>query len=133
MSAENVEQYRRVAEAFERHDLDAFLAPFAADVEFSPRSVDLDGGGPYQGHDGIRKWWEAMFTVFSDYVGEIDEVEDLGDLTFSRVRLRGHGMGSGAPMEQTQWHVVEWRDGKAVRWRTLRTEAEALKAAGLAR
>jgi len=34
-------------------------------------------------------------------------------------------------MEQTQWIVTKWRDGKAVWWRVLLSEAEAFEAAGL--
>ena len=131
MSQENVEQYRRLAEAFENHDLDAFLAFFHPDADFAPRSAAVHGGSPFHGHDGIRDWWESMFAVFSDYVAEIDEVRDLGDVTFGRARLRGHGMGSGVPMEQVQWHVAEWQGGLVVNWRTFPSEAEALEAAGL--
>jgi len=131
MSQENVEQYHRVAEAFERRDLDAFLAFFDPDVDFAPRSAAVHGGSPYRGHEGIRSWWESMFSVFSDYVAEIDEVQDLGDVTFGRARLRGHGMGSGVPLGETQWHVAEWRDGTIIHWRTFPSEAEALEAAGL--
>lgn len=42
-----------------------------------------------------------------------------------------HGLGSNAPMKQTNWDVTEWRDKKAIWWRTFRTEAEALEAVGL--
>jgi ketosteroid isomerase-like protein len=130
MSEENVDRYRRVVEAFARRDLDAFLELFDPDVDFAPRSAELEGRS-YSGHEGIRRWWETMFRLFAEYRAEIQEVQDLGDVTFGRLRLRGHGMESGAPMEQTQWHVVEWREGTVVRWRTLRSEAEALAATGM--
>jgi ketosteroid isomerase-like protein len=130
MSEENVDRYRRVVEAFARRDLDAFLELFDPDADFAPRSAELEGG-PYRGHEGIRSWWETMFRLFSEYHAEIQDVQDLGDVTFGRLRLRGHGMESGAPMEQMQWHVVEWRQGTVVRWRTVRSEAEALEAAGM--
>jgi len=87
MSQENVKQYHRVAEAFERRDLDAFLAFFDPDVDFAPRSAAVHGGSPFRGHEGVRSCWESMFSVFSDYVAEIDEVQDLGDVTFGRARL----------------------------------------------
>jgi hypothetical protein len=45
--------------------------------------------------------------------------------------FRGHGTGSDAPWEQTQWHVAEWRDKKVIRWRIFMSESEALEAAGL--
>ncbi len=131
MSQENVEQYRRLAEAFERRDLDAFLELFAPEAEFAPRSAAVHGGSPFRGHDGIRSWWESMFSVFSEYAAEIDEVRDLGDVTFGRARLLGRGTGSGVAVEQAQWHVVKWQDGVVVHWRTFPSEAEALEAAGL--
>jgi ketosteroid isomerase-like protein len=130
MSEENVDRYRRVVEAFARKDLDAFLGLFDRDVIFAPRSAEVEGSS-YRGHEGLRGWWETMFSLFSEYRAEIQEVQSHGDVTFGRLRLRGHGMESGAPMEQTQWHVVEWRGGTVVRWRTLRSEAEALEAAGM--
>jgi len=131
MPQENVEQYYRFADAFNRRDLDAVIAFLDPDVEWAPRSVALEGGRPYRGHEGFRTWWESTFAAFSDYAAEIEEVRDLGDMTFSRLRFRGHGMGSDAPIDEVQWHVVEWRQGSVARLRTLRSEAEALEAAGL--
>ena len=131
MSEETVEQYYRVIDAFNRRDLDAVLALLDPDVDFAPRSVALEGGRSYEGHDGVRTWWKSTFTAFSDYVLEIEEVRDLGDMTFSRLRLGGHGMESDVPIDEMQWHVVEWRHGSVARLRTLRGESEALEAAGL--
>ncbi len=72
-----------------------------------------------------------MFSVFPHFHVEIDEVQDLGDVTVARVRLSGQGMGSDAPTEQQSWMVNRWRDGKTIWWRACRSEAEALEAAGL--
>jgi ketosteroid isomerase-like protein len=52
-------------------------------------------------------------------------------MTITRQRNRGRAVASGAPMEQTIWHVVRWRDGKAIWWRACPNEAAALEAAGL--
>jgi ketosteroid isomerase-like protein len=131
MSQENVERYYRVIDAFNRRDLDASLALLDPDVDFAPRSVALEGGRSYRGHAGVRTWWESTFTAFSDYVAEIEEARDVGGMTFSRLRFRGHGMESDVPIDEMQWHVVEWRHGSVARLRTLRSEAEALEAAGV--
>jgi hypothetical protein len=40
-------------------------------------------------------------------------------------------MESDVPIDEVQWHVVEWRHGSVARLPTLRSEAEALEAAGL--
>ena len=70
MSEENVDRYRRVVEAFARRDLDAFLELFEPDVDFAPRSAELEGRS-YRGHEGIGSRWEAMFRLFSEYTPEM--------------------------------------------------------------
>ena len=131
MSQENVELAYRVADAFNRRDLDAFLALCDPEEEYFSQLVELEGGGPYRGHDGIRSWWKSLFACSPDFRTEIEEVRDLGDVTVTRLHAHGHGRQSDVPLEQTQWNVTEWRDGKAVRGRVFLSEAEALKAAGL--
>jgi ketosteroid isomerase-like protein len=131
MSKENVELARRAIDAFNRRDLDAFLALTDPDAEFYSRIVELEGGGPYRGHDGIRNWWDSLFAISPDFISEIEQVRDGGDVTVSRVRQRGRGVESDAPMEQMQWIVTRWRNGKSIWSRVVRSEAQALEAAGL--
>jgi ketosteroid isomerase-like protein len=131
MSEENVELAYQSVDALNRRDLDAFLSLCDSDLEFHSRLVELEGGEPYRGRDGIRSWWENLLRVFPDFSAEIEEVRDLGDVTVTRAHLRGHGTESDAPWEQTQWHVAEWRHKKSIRWRVFMSEAEALEAAGL--
>jgi ketosteroid isomerase-like protein len=131
MSQENVELVYKGNEAFNRRDIDAFLALVDPDVAFISRFIELEGGEPYRGRDGIRTWWQKVIGVWRDLSLEIEEVRDLGGVTATRVRLRGHGMESNAPWEQSQWHVMGWRRGKVTRWRSSTGEAEALDAAGL--
>ena len=131
MSQENVELVHRGLDAFNRRDLDAFLALTHPDVEFFSRFVELEGGGPYRGHDGMRSWWQNVFSVWRDVSAEIEDVRAAEDVTVTRVRFRGHGIESDAPWEQTQWQVGEWRQGKLILSRTFLSEAEALEVAGL--
>ena len=131
MSEENVELVYESNDAFNRRDLDAFLAFADPDIEWSPLILELEGGGPYHGHDGVRRWWESWLDVAPDFNGEVEDVGVLGDVTVARVRLRGHGGASGATLEQTVWQFAEWREKKCVRYRTFASEAEAFEAAGL--
>jgi hypothetical protein len=59
------------------------------------------------------------------------EVRDLGDSGIAALRVRGHGLDSGVPFEETMWAAGEWRDGKVTWWRNFGSEAEALEAADL--
>jgi ketosteroid isomerase-like protein len=131
MSQENVELLNRAYDALNRRDIDAMLALSDPDLEFTPLLLELEGGGPYRGHDGVRRWWEDLLGVFPDYSIEMDEVRDLGNVTVARVRGRGHGVESDVFTEQTFWQVTEWRHMKAVWWHNFLSEAEALEAAGL--
>ena len=131
MSQENVELVRRGADAFNRRDLDAYLALTDDDVEVVPRVGAMEGESSYRGHDGVRRWWSNLLDVFPDWNVEVVEVRDLGDLTLATVRLSGHGAGSAAPTNQANGHVVRWWRGKCVWWRAFGSRAEALEAVGL--
>jgi hypothetical protein len=101
------------------------------DVEFTPYEVSVQGGDPYRGHGGVRKWWEDSFAVIPDLRAEIYEVRDLGDIAVVHGCLRGQGAGSGASFERAMWLAIEWRDKKEVWWSSFGSETEALEAAGL--
>jgi ketosteroid isomerase-like protein len=131
MPQENLELVYRVIDAFNRRDLDAFLAIMDADVEFTPYEVWVQGGNPYRGHDGVRSWWQDSFAVLPDLTAEIYEVRDVGNTTFVSGRLRGHGAESGAAVERMMWLAVQFRDEKEVWWCSFGSEAEALDAAQL--
>src|SRR5688572_26335634 len=114
MSRENVELNYRSHDAFNRRDLEAYLALNDPDVEFTPYERAIEGLGPYRGHDGVRGWWKEALEILPDLSVELEEVRDLGDLTLVRGRLRGHGAGSGASFERTYWGLFHWRDKKIV-------------------
>jgi ketosteroid isomerase-like protein len=127
MSQEHVELHRRVARAFDDKDPDALLALMDDQVEAVPRVTPMEGG--LTGHEGIRQWWESVHATFPDFVTEVVEVRDLGDMTLADLRHRAHGAGSDTPVEQRSWHVAEWRNAKVVWWGAYATEADALEAA----
>jgi ketosteroid isomerase-like protein len=130
MSQENVERVSQAMDAFNRRDLDAFLALADPSVEFTPYVVGLEG--TYHGHDGVRQWWRDLFAVFPDWGGEPVEVRDLGDRTLTALRIGGHGDESGTPVTQLFWQLAEWsNDGKIVRVTHYGTKPEALEAVGL--
>jgi ketosteroid isomerase-like protein len=130
MSRENPEVVRRGHDVFNERDLDAYLALHDPDVEFTTYERALEGAGPYRGHGGVRRWWRDL-EVLPDLRVELDEIQDLGDLTLVRGSLRGHGAGSGAPFERSYWGLFRVRDKRIVWWHAYPSEAEALEAAGL--
>ena len=105
-----MELYRRAIDAFNRRDLDAFLSMFDPEVQFFSRFLELEGGGPYRGNEGLRSWWDELFDVSPDFRGDIEEIRNLGDnAVIARVRFHGHGAESSVPMDQAPWQIVRVR------------------------
>ena len=129
MSRKNAERYYLAIDAFNRRDLDGFLALMDEDVRGDSRLAPMEGG--YHGHDGIRRWWRDLTGGFPDINFEIVEARDVGDFTVAVLRIRAHGADSHAPVVEKLWQVSEWRDDKAVWWSAYPSEAEALEAVEL--
>ena len=55
MSQENVELFRRSLDAFNRGDVEAWLATIHPDVTFAPIRASVEGA--YRGHAGIRRFF----------------------------------------------------------------------------
>ena len=129
MSQENVELAVAMADAFNRRDWAAFVALTDDQIQVESRLVAMEGA--FDGHEGLRRWWDSFLGTFPDYTVEIEELRDLGDVTLAHIRGWGHGAGSATPILDPFWQPLRWRDGKCVWWRNCSTEAEALEAAGL--
>ena len=129
--SQNVTLVQRAFDAFNRRDLDAFLELMAEDVEVRSRLVAVEGG--YHGHEGVRRWWRNLLEAIPDFTTEVDvrDVGDEGDLTLVVLHNRGHGNTSDAPVDETRFMLVRWRDRKCVSWTVFSDETEALQAAGL--
>jgi ketosteroid isomerase-like protein len=129
MSQENVDLTRRAFKAFDDRNLDALLAILDDDVEAFPILAGMEGG--YRGHDGIRRWWASLLGTFPDFRAEIRELHDLGEVTLTVLRMRGHAAGSETPVDATAWQVTQFRESKCIGWRVYTSEREALEAVGL--
>ena len=134
MSQENVEIARRCFGAWNRDDLDAFLA------EIDPEAVwhtaiegTVEGEDTvYRGHDGMRQVWKNYRgEVFGRMEASETELIDLGDAVLRLGRLRVTGQASGVEMESEFAQHVVMRDGLIVSSRDYLSHAEALEAAGL--
>lgn len=127
MSQENVDLVRLLTDAFNRRDWETFVARADPEIEVESRLAEMEGA--FQGHDGLRRWWDAFLGAFPDYTAEIDALRALGDdVTLAHLRGWGHGAGSATPLLDPFWQPARWRDGKCVWWRNCATEEEALAA-----
>jgi ketosteroid isomerase-like protein len=131
MAKEDVERFGRAVAAYNRRDLEGFLAVCDPDVESHPITAAAEGGA-YRGHEGVRRWWENMETTWGDSLhAEAMELRDLGDCLLALGRLTGRGLGSGIELDTEVGWLVEFRNGRMTRWWAFSRHADALAAAGL--
>jgi len=133
MSEENVETFRRAVEAYARHDDDALVELFDAEVEVQPALVATLGGEAtvYRGHEGVREWLRDTDDAFVERSVVVSEVLDLGSRLIAHGRTRFVGRASGAATESALAWVVDFSRGRVIRLRSYLDPTEAFIAAGL--
>ena len=124
MSEENVESFKRLVEAWNRDDFDAWIDQFDPKVEWSTL-VEV-----YRGHAGARQAWESLKGSQHPRV-RIDDFRDLGEtvLTLGKVMTVGQTTRLRFTGELAQ--LATYRRGKLITLRDFPSHAEGLEAAGL--
>ena len=131
MSQENVEVIREAWKAYGEQGVDGLLGFFAEDCvcEDYPEMPDR---ASYKGREGVRRRDDHFREMWGDLVIEPVELIDAAeDVVITVVSIRGHGEGSGAPVDAPTAFVSELCDGKCIRDRAFRSRSQALEAAGL--
>jgi ketosteroid isomerase-like protein len=128
MSEENVETLNRIAAAWNRRDLEAWLGFMHPEIDWEGGFTRLEGA-IYRGRDGMRGYWSQTNAAL-ELVVSLDEVRDLGDTMLGLGHLRGRSQG-GIPIDTQYGIVISFRDGLAVSGSDWGSHAEALVAAGL--
>jgi ketosteroid isomerase-like protein len=130
MSRENVELVRDAAEAFNRRDLDAWVAHFDPDIVWHAFPDEPDPG-PFHGHDAVRAMATRWTDVLSDFRLEAKEFIDADEYVLMPARMLGRIRDSDAEVTVHEVYVNKCRNGKIAEVRECRTKEEALEAAGL--
>ena len=98
------------------------------DAEFLPRRSAIEGG--YRGIEGFERWiadTEETFETFEQHY----ELIDLGERVVAWGNVHVRARGSGIETDIPAGAVLEFRDGKIVRWEDFGSKEKALKAVGL--
>ena len=91
----------------------------------------LDATADFEGREGLERYYGMLAESWEDLQAVAQEYRDLGDRVLALGRNRGHGKGSGVPVEGPHGAVLDFRDGKISRIRLFVDHSEALRAAGL--
>jgi len=130
MSQENVELFRSGVDAFNRGDVDAWLATMHPDVTFEPIRAPIEGA--YRGHAGVRRFFADNREIFESFHLNYTDVRDLGDdrlLVMGTLHLRARG--SGIETDVPTAAITVGRNGLLIHWKDYGDPEKALEAAGL--
>jgi ketosteroid isomerase-like protein len=130
MSEESVENVRRGIDAWNRGDLDEWLAGFAPEAELHTTGRFPDER-VYRGRAGLERYWAEIHEAAEETSLSISDLRASGDRVFQAVTGSGRGKRSKVPIEGPIWLVTTLRDGLAVRVETYVDRTAALEAAGL--
>jgi ketosteroid isomerase-like protein len=113
-------------------DAGAFVAIAHPDIEFIPMRAPVQGA--FRGHAGLREFFDDNAQSFDVFTVSLDEVlEAPGDRVVAIGTLRIRGKGSGAEVTVPTATLIDFEDGKVVRFEELGERDRALAAAGLNR
>jgi ketosteroid isomerase-like protein len=132
MSTENIDTLREVLDAFNSGDLDRILALLHPDFEVEVPPALSPEPDTYRGHDGARRYFESFWDTMDEIRFRPEHFWDAGESVVVAMRLTAKGRRTAIAVEQRFGQVWAFRDGKAAHARTYASDAEALKAAGLA-
>jgi ketosteroid isomerase-like protein len=131
VSQGNVEAVRRGYDALSRGDVEAFVAGCHAEGEIH-ELAEIPDHKVYRGHGEIRQWAEAGLQIFPGVQWTLEEVlHDADDQVVVRTGFRGRGGGSGVPVDQTVFHLIEFDDGLVVRAQAWLDRDQAVEAVAL--
>jgi ketosteroid isomerase-like protein len=87
--------------------------------------------GPYEGHDGLRRWRDDVFDVIEDWHLDLDEIVETAhpDVLVAMQRFVGRMEHTDLPANFPLAVVVRFRDGLIWRLEGYRDRDEALEAA----
>ncbi len=133
MSEENVEAFKRGAEAYNRQDIDALLKELDPEVEWHSALLIPFGGEATvsRGHDGVREVMRELYEALAEIHLGYSKIRDLGDRIVGIGHIRTRGRQSGVVTEIAFGTVTDMKNGKANRIWTYLDPQEALEAAGL--
>jgi ketosteroid isomerase-like protein len=122
---------RRGLAAVNRRDFDVLFLALDPAIEYQPAADQRPPGmdAVRHGHDGYEEVWRQMIDSFEDFHAEPEEVLDLGDQLLATIQYRGHGTGSGVPVNIPTFQLFRLRRGLVVWQKDFSDRSEALEEA----
>jgi ketosteroid isomerase-like protein len=126
MTADRVELARRTFDALAREGVDGMLEFVHPDFVMETPAGLAAEPQRYEGHQGVRLWFEQFYEVMDEVVVEPRGVEELADgRVLVALTMRARGQASGIEVDQSAHTVATLRDDLVVRLDFFFSEEEA--------
>ena len=129
MSQENVNQFMRIIQAFDRMDIPGVLRLLDPEIHFEHRLSALQGS--YTGLEGVEGFLGDVAEHFDALKVECPDIRDLGDRVLALGTTRITGKGSGVETEMPFTVLARFEDGRMTHFTDFGDRDRALEAAGL--
>src|SRR5260370_3924343 len=114
MCERDIELVRRIIDAYNARDVEAYIAYCNPSIEFHSAFASV-GGAVYHGHDGMRKFFRDMQDAWGGVIRiEPEAYFDLGDHTLAFYALHARGRHRGAGLAMPRPLPPKWPDVPAV-------------------
>ena len=117
---------RRVIDAYNAHDADAFAAEMTGDGTFTSAFWGIDGR-TYVGRDGLVEYFREMAEQWEHYALELERVEAGEGKAVAVAKLNAKEPGTQLSVSPEQGFLFEFRGEKVLSVVTYPDLAEALK------
>jgi ketosteroid isomerase-like protein len=117
--------------AVNRRDFEVLFLALDPAIEYHPAGENLPPGmdAISHGHDGYEHVWREFIDSFEDFHAEPEEIIDLGDQLVGTIQYKGHGSGSGVPVNIPLFQLFRFRRGLVIWQKDFADRSEALDAA----
>jgi ketosteroid isomerase-like protein len=126
VSRENVELLRETIDRWNRHEMS--LSAFHRDVEWLPMRVATEG--VYRGIAGIERFLADTEQVFDKFELRCELLDQRGEQVLAWGTIHVRARSSGIETDIAIGGVVEFREGRIVRWEDFGSKDKALQAIG---
>jgi ketosteroid isomerase-like protein len=97
---------------------------YTEDVAFTETPTRVDAR-TLHGHDGVKEAFTRFYEQWETYSAELIDAEDHGERAFVVMTERATGKGSGVPVENTLYVVLDFREDRICRYQEFYDEAAA--------
>jgi ketosteroid isomerase-like protein len=112
-------------DAWNRDDLDDYLALLHPDVHISTSGMFPDLAAEYSGRERAVTFWRQMHEPWAFFRIDVEHIEDEGDWAIASLRFRARGVDSGVEVDMRFGMAMRVRDGLAIEFLNCRTFDEA--------